>query len=387
MKKNKAFTLVELLVVVVIIGILAVIITAAVAGALRSAKQARIGIELSQIATAIELYKNEFGEYPPDMFDDTALVRHVKKRWPRFELPPKPASASTISEVVWQSDCIRRAITRVYLNKGVGAYPDSLWQQWGVQQIDVSPSTLRYTNLTNLALWLGGVVQPDGKMAGFGADPEAPFGRMGNGSGTPNNGDEAVSPTDVGLGTPDRKAFLDLEVGKNIALPSHNNEKTFPCLISRLNSDKVVPIIYFCGQSSGGPSAYFGDHARQSTINDSLDSYNFSPEYSVSRVNSFSYWGEMGTAAAYADKGSLVPGRDSGGQWEKGQLLNGKWFGAETYQLIHPGLDGKFGKKIEGANLTTVGDVYFRSLENLSQEDFDNITNFSDFKTIKSIMP
>jgi hypothetical protein len=153
---------------------------------------------------------------------------------------------------------------------------------------------------------------------------------------------------------------LELEVGKNVHFPSDDTGKKFPCLVSRLNSDKVVPIIYFRGKSGDGQSAYIGKQ-----VIGSLDTFDFS--------HLSDYWKDFGTAAAYADKGKLemIEG--------KKKLDGGKWFAAETYQLIHPGLDGKFGKTLpNGAVL---------SLENLSQEDFDNITNFSDFKTIKSIMP
>ncbi|MDR3181907.1 MAG: prepilin-type N-terminal cleavage/methylation domain-containing protein, partial [Planctomycetaceae bacterium] len=154
MKKFKAFTLVELLVVVVIITLLAVIITAAVAGAMRSAKQARIAIELNQIAIALEQYKNVFGEYPPDMFDDTALVRHVKKRWPRFELP-EPSGTPTREEVIEaQAVHIRTAINTVYSNMGYA---------------DVDVSVKKNCFLASLTVWLGGFPAKDsGRFSGFG---------------------------------------------------------------------------------------------------------------------------------------------------------------------------------------------------------------------------
>ena len=48
-----AFTLVELLVVITIIGILAALITVAAVGALKTAQQTRIKVEINQIAMAI----------------------------------------------------------------------------------------------------------------------------------------------------------------------------------------------------------------------------------------------------------------------------------------------------------------------------------------------
>jgi prepilin-type N-terminal cleavage/methylation domain-containing protein len=60
------FTLVELLVVITIIGILASLITVAAVGALRKAHETRIKVEVDQIDSAIEEYKNKTTAYPPN---------------------------------------------------------------------------------------------------------------------------------------------------------------------------------------------------------------------------------------------------------------------------------------------------------------------------------
>lgn len=78
---KQGFTLVELLVVIVIIGILAGLITVAVSAALGSAKRTRILTEINELATAIEQYKGEYGSYPPNT---TALLKlHVRDKFPR----------------------------------------------------------------------------------------------------------------------------------------------------------------------------------------------------------------------------------------------------------------------------------------------------------------
>lgn len=64
-RPQRAFTLVELLVVIVIIALLAAMITPAVMAAMRAAKRTQISSELSQLHSAIEAYKGQYGSYPP----------------------------------------------------------------------------------------------------------------------------------------------------------------------------------------------------------------------------------------------------------------------------------------------------------------------------------
>jgi len=64
-RDRQGFTLIELLVVILIIGILASLIGAAVIRALTTGKQARNRSEISQLENALEQFKNRFGVYPP----------------------------------------------------------------------------------------------------------------------------------------------------------------------------------------------------------------------------------------------------------------------------------------------------------------------------------
>src|SRR3954468_7308314 len=67
-----AFTLVELLVVITIIGILASLITVAAIGAMKTASRTRIKAELNQIGGGFEESKNKTTVYPPNCeTDDT----------------------------------------------------------------------------------------------------------------------------------------------------------------------------------------------------------------------------------------------------------------------------------------------------------------------------
>ncbi len=65
-RSARAFTLVELLVVMAVIGLLAALTFPAVQGARIAMLRARAKSELMQLETAIERYKDKLGHYPPD---------------------------------------------------------------------------------------------------------------------------------------------------------------------------------------------------------------------------------------------------------------------------------------------------------------------------------
>lgn len=68
--QSKGFTLVELLVVITIIGVLSALLLVAARGAIAAGKRAEIRAEITQIATAIEDYKNGVDSYPPNAQTD-----------------------------------------------------------------------------------------------------------------------------------------------------------------------------------------------------------------------------------------------------------------------------------------------------------------------------
>lgn len=72
---TRAFTLVELMVVVVILGLLATIVTVSVSDYLVKGKQTAARAEISQITTALQLYYTEFDRYPDNDEGLQALKR------------------------------------------------------------------------------------------------------------------------------------------------------------------------------------------------------------------------------------------------------------------------------------------------------------------------
>ena len=82
---KSGFTLVEILTVIVIISILAGIAIPAISGALGTAKDTAIRVEIDVMSQALEAYKLEHGEYPPDFSDWAAVERHFRKAFPNID--------------------------------------------------------------------------------------------------------------------------------------------------------------------------------------------------------------------------------------------------------------------------------------------------------------
>jgi prepilin-type N-terminal cleavage/methylation domain-containing protein len=83
--QQAGFTLVEMLVVIVIIGILAAFLIPAVTGAWNKAIDGRIAIEVANIQRAVEAYKENHGDYPPNTNDLALIRRHMKTAFPKID--------------------------------------------------------------------------------------------------------------------------------------------------------------------------------------------------------------------------------------------------------------------------------------------------------------
>ncbi len=68
--QSRAFTIIELITVIAVIGILMAILIPTVTGANNSAKRTKTKVQFSQWATAIEGFRQEYGYYPDFTFAD-----------------------------------------------------------------------------------------------------------------------------------------------------------------------------------------------------------------------------------------------------------------------------------------------------------------------------
>ncbi|MBN2022997.1 MAG: type II secretion system protein [Pirellulales bacterium] len=169
-----AFTLVELLTVVVIIGILVGLITAAAVPAIRKAREATILNEIRQVEMALGEYKEQFGDYPPDFAyvnlaangaAQNEILRHLTKAFPRYR-PGQPRQGTSSPPAASDSQWKRFVDDVAYFCR---FSPDGST----VLRLDVNAMD----PAAALVFWLGGPPAAGGttKLAGFSADPANPF--------------------------------------------------------------------------------------------------------------------------------------------------------------------------------------------------------------------
>lgn len=86
---RRGFTLVEMMVVILIIGLLMTISVTAVTRALTSGRQTAIRLEINALSQAVEQYMQKYGDYPPDGSSWAVLDRHMRRLFPRMSAHDK----------------------------------------------------------------------------------------------------------------------------------------------------------------------------------------------------------------------------------------------------------------------------------------------------------
>lgn len=215
MQTRRGFTLVEMLVVIVIIGLLAGITTVAFRGVRQSVKSSLISTEMSQLSMALDAYKNKFGEYPPDFSDQAAVAKHLKKRWPRYN-----GSADYPDPVIDFNARIREA--------------------WGILGTSSDPSNIfaDLSYLNSLVIWLGGLPPIDDPEAPSSEDPNKPCGFYLNPT------DPLSSPKDQNGNPLDQREDVFFDFDPKYIKTEINGAPAF-CL-------NEFPVVYFRSAYSSG---------------------------------------------------------------------------------------------------------------------------------------
>ncbi|MCC9655856.1 type II secretion system protein [Rhodopirellula halodulae] len=290
---RSAFTLVEILVAISIIGILSAILIPAVTNAIRRARVTNLRLEVTALEQALEQYSQKHGEYPPDFSSWAVVQRHYRKAFPRMST---------------------NDTTLLYnlLHNSSGVYQAA--------QLDRS-EVLAWT------------------LGGYSDDVQRPFTGPGgplawSGDGTNTYGDSAVTDTDrqdpanfqVNIDRPN--AFMDFdparldynEVNAGAALAGANR---------RMSSDGDHFLAYLTA-SDGAPYVYFDSRtyslydAAQSDFNGyGSTTFGYVRPYLTTNPNTNT------SGANYASTADALAG------W---QFVN-----PNTFQIVCAGLDNNFG--------------------------------------------
>jgi len=119
-KRRQAFTLVELLVAIAIIGILMSIAIPAITSSINRARITTIRLEVSSLEQAIEKYLQEYGDYPPDFSSWPVIQKHYRKLFPRMSDEDKKLLSNLLhdSSNVFQPNTMDRAEALVWMLGG-----------------------------------------------------------------------------------------------------------------------------------------------------------------------------------------------------------------------------------------------------------------------------
>ncbi|MBI2825991.1 MAG: type II secretion system protein [Planctomycetia bacterium] len=337
------FTLIELMMVIIIIGILVALVSVAATYAISAAKQTRVILEINQLDQALQDYKNKNGDsYPPCMANwdgstpgnsprHAMFVQHLAKAFPRFTLIPGT------------SNRIDYFGLRTWIQNNVIALKlDGTTAGLDLNHLDPAEA---------LVLWLGGL-------------PRLQI--SGNPSGTTMIYGFCASPTNPFAPTGSRKP--PLFAFDETRLTDYDNDGWLEYVpqFSARSSLGVPPYVYFDADSytsTNYPTLLrYPKGALEQPGIARMPGWNRSPEYS----------NEWGMAIPYAASGSA--------------MVN-----AKKFQIICAGEDGQYGPSLDDVNMgysltrpvpKQGGTTVFApgGGSTLLKGDEDNLTNFADGK-------
>ena len=345
-RKRPAFTLIELMIVIVIIAILAGLTTIGTRIAIQKTKVATVSLTMEQLSMAIEKYKTDIGEYPPDFTDLDAVARHIRKRWPRCEFPD----------------------VQTFLSEAAAQF-----------YVPEDPEATPFGPTSALVFWLGGLLNENGKPQGFFLSPTNPLG----GSGSSQREEPRFDFPDGTI------------VSGKCSFSRVGETKKFEGPAFQVGKDDSKPLVYFC--ASAPAENYLSDDmelenaAYQVPMDPDADDPKIVVKYCVFK--------RIGRAVPYS--------KNSNGYWtwhepERFQLIHpgqdGLFSATDRDKTYGQGIISiKFDDKDDPDRLTEVSPLspypctWFGTAEvpdnTLTKEDDDNIVSFAEGGTLESLYP
>jgi prepilin-type N-terminal cleavage/methylation domain-containing protein len=347
---RRAFTLIELLTVIAIIGVLAGILVPTIAGVVNTARKGALKIEVDELAKAVERYRDKYGDYPPDGSDWGVFQRHIRKAFPKILaaelalLDPTGGDDVTAYPGVQKTcrftfDSLTVGI-RNYMDKGVntGTYPNPVF----LNVMDPAEA---------LVFFLGG----------FSTDPMRPFtGRGGPFVEIKQADGTSFSPMRYQYNSARENAFFDFAaarltitqgVADGVAVTVSSDESLYfnaDCLPTGLQLDLLpVYISNYVIREENSPYVYF-DSRTYVGNKDGAAYFNFyqrSPatlQESTPDLEKYGAIYPMFSDVANTNKKSLP-----GIPWAANEPLTMYQFMEPTkFQIMGPGLDGKYGGRL-----------------------------------------
>ncbi len=383
-----AFTLVEVLIVIAIIGMLAGLSTVAVRRAISAARRAAILVEMDQLNTALNAYKEKTREYPPAFADTSAggegdysvkkrFIQHLLFAFPSYN--PEPDSNNTGDLIEQQYSTIRNEILANYRVQNLNG-----------NQVDLDLDRLVLNRDNNsqaeaLVFWLGGMPTPidwsqvDSKgnnqpmnsvrLAGFNADPNNPFRFRESYANTAT----ATQRRDVWTSKRTGKMF-NFDISRLVDRDNDGWPEYYPELGLGSSNEFKIPYAYFDYRSYARGGA--GANAQSPAEPQNLPGY-----------RPFVLRDAQGTAVdSVVPYARAIPGNTP--DFSSGSAI--EWMGERSFQILCAGLDGVFTGdqsrafsllQTSRANTSTAGGGYMVQGGTLKPAlafaENDNLTSFS----------
>lgn len=348
---RQGFTLVELLVVILIIGLLVALVSTAAVKALTSARSKKMKFEIDEISRAVVDYaNNNNGEYPPSFasFDTSGnnaernrITRHIQRRFPRYT----PASTASTTATAFY-DNFRADVL-------------ALSPQFGYNTGDLDINNIDQAEA--LVFWLAGfptnrnsgTAAVETRVCGFSKDPTRPF-----------------------AGIDSANASITVN-GVAIAIQAQRTNR-FPFDPTRLVDrdgdywlEYVPPGVSPAGDMT--PYVYF-DSLAYTSCTTTGSTLSLLPYPS----NTGSNRGPTGNVATWGQCWPLMRVYGTAGSTPLAQ-----WVNSETFQILGAGLDGQYttgALSVSKYTYPTLIDATVTPLSpaNTDSAMYDNVTNFAE---------